>query len=348
MSSRPHKHIVSPPIRDQPPYRSGGWKYSFGKALCRGSNAQSRALHKPTRSYTFLASYWARPSRGVMDILATPRARSSPVALRWVDISLSDGSLPRRRQNIPCLPRARSLIQSSRSAMRTSVLTSWLSYCYQFIQGVYYGVNKAGNLRGVPVVARVPTGSLLRAARVQRATGPSLANLSRLSVSVLGWPRVQHTNHAILATMHTPCLHSALTPSSPSPPPPVDVGLCLGFILRLEACIQQRRATTQWPPCWCPFGTDKCDPAQLGCSSTAAISPALRFGSAVQRRLAGSQCPLCCRHFLCAEWPRPALRACFSNKSARVHLRGSATSVHTMEAFKNRERETVDGNPYSG
>ena len=134
----------------------------------------------------------------------------------------------------------------------------------------------------------------------------------------------------------------------PFPPPPVDVGLCLGFILRLEACIQQRRATTQWSPCWWPFGADKCDPAHLGCSFTAAISPALRFGSAVQRRLAGSEYPLCCRHFLCAEWPRPALLACFSNTSARVHLRGSATSAHTMEAFKNRERETVDGNPDSG
>ena len=303
------------------------------------TNPLAHTLSSHRTGHVHLAASWT--------FLASPRAQSSPVALRWVDISLSDGSLPRRLQNIPCLPRARSLIQSSRSAMRTSVLTSWLSYCYQFIQGVYYGVNKAGNLRGVPVVARVPTGSLLRAARVQRATGPSLANLSRLSVSVLGWPRVQHTNHAILAAMHTPCLHSALTPSSP-PPPPVDVGLCLGFILRLEACIQHRRATTQWPPCWWPFRADKCDPAHLGCSSTAAISPALRFGSAVQRRLARSECPLCCRHFLCAEWPRPALLACFSNKSARVHLRGSATSAHTMEAFKNRERETVDGNPDSG
>ena len=67
---------------------------------------------------------WARQSSRPHKHFFSHGARSSPVALKWVEIFRREGSLPRERRKIPCPPRAHSLLNFSHSAMGTSCMHS--------------------------------------------------------------------------------------------------------------------------------------------------------------------------------------------------------------------------------
>ena len=92
------------------------------------------ATHNPVPSTSPLAHTLSSHRTGHVSLatswtfLATPGARSSPVALRWVDISLSDGSLPRGMQKNP-VPSTSPLTHTIFSLCNAHVLdTSQFSY----------------------------------------------------------------------------------------------------------------------------------------------------------------------------------------------------------------------------